>query len=238
MSSMAPVAPQERSAVTIPVMQARNYDLIAFDWDGTLFDSTGIIVRCIQEAVRDVGGTAPSDQQAAYVIGLGLMQALAHAAPDVPTEKYPALGERYRHHYASHFDDLSLFDGALGLLDDLKARGHLLAVATGKSRHGLDETLKSVELRGVFDGSRTADETAGKPDPRMLHELMRQFCVPADRVLMIGDTTHDLQMALNANCPSVGVSYGAHEPAAFDVLRPLHVAHSVAGLREWLAMNG
>jgi phosphoglycolate phosphatase len=222
----------------MPAMQTRNYDLIAFDWDGTLFDSTSIIVRCIQAAVRDVGGTAPSDQQAAYVIGLGLMQALAHAAPDVPADKYPALGERYRHHYASHFDDLSLFEGVLGLLDDLKARGHLLAVATGKSRRGLDDTLKTVELRGVFDGSRTADETAGKPDPRMLHELMQQFGVPAERVLMIGDTTHDLQMALNAACPSVGVSYGAHEPAAFDVLKPLYVAHSVAGLGEWLAING
>jgi len=219
-------------------MQTRNFDLIAFDWDGTLFDSTKIIVRCIQAAVRDVGGTVPTDKEAGYVIGLGLMQALAHAAPDVPAEKYPQLGERYRHHYAAHYDDLSLFDGVLPLLDALKARGHLLAVATGKSRRGLDEVLRTVELRGVFDGSRTADETAGKPDPRMLHELMAEFDVAPERVLMVGDTTHDLQMALNAGCPSVGVSYGAHEPDSFSVLAPRHVAHSVPELQDWLLAYG
>ena len=219
-------------------MQTRNFDLIAFDWDGTLFDSTKIITRCIQAAVKDVGGTVPTDQQAGYVIGLGLMQALAHAAPDVPVEKYPALNERYRHHYESQHDDLSLFDGVLTLLAGLKASGHLLAVATGKSRRGLDQTLKSVELRGVFDSSRTADETAGKPDPRMLLELIDEFKLPAARVLMVGDTTHDLQMALNAGCPSVGVSYGAHEPATFVTLNPLFVAHSVPDLGRWLTVNG
>ena len=215
-------------------MAIRNFDLIAFDWDGTLFDSTRIIVRCIQAAVLDVGGKVPTDKEAGYVIGLSLMQALTHAAPDVPPEKYPELGARYRHHYTASTNDLSLFEGVLPLLAGLKARGHLLAVATGKSRRGLDEALKSVELKGVFDGSRTADETAGKPDPRMLHELMAQFDIPAERVLMIGDTTHDLQMALNAACPSVGVSYGAHEPDAFAALGPRHVANSVQGLHDWL----
>jgi phosphoglycolate phosphatase len=219
-------------------MHIRQFDLIAFDWDGTLFDSTQIIVRCIQAAVCDVGGKMPTDKAASYVIGLGLAQALAHAAPDVAAEKYPELGERYRHHYAKHVNDLSLFAGVLPLLAALKSRGHLLAVATGKSRRGLDEALQSVELQGVFDGSRTADETAGKPDPRMLHELMAQFGLPASRILMIGDTTHDLQMALNAACASVGVSYGAHEPEAFTVLNPLHVAHSVPELHDWLAVNG
>ena len=218
-------------------MNKRSFDLIAFDWDGTLFDSTKIIVRCIQAAVKDVGGTVPSDQDAAYVIGLGLMQALAHAAPDVPIDKYPALNERYRYHYQSHQDDLSLFDGVLPMLDALKAQGYLLAVATGKSRRGLDEALESVELRGIFDGSRTADETEGKPHPLMLNELMREFDVPAARLLMVGDTTHDLQMAMNAACPSVGVSYGAHDPDAFVALKPLHVAHSVEELGRWLLAN-
>ena len=216
----------------------QQFDLIAFDWDGTLFDSTKIIVRCIQAAVRDVGGTVPTDEAAGYVIGLGLRHALAHAAPDVPVDKYPALSERYQLHYASHADDLSLFDGVLPMLASLKAQGHLLAVATGKSRRGLDDALRSAELKGLFDGSRTADETAGKPDPRMLHELMNQFGVPATRVLMIGDTTHDLQMAVNAGCPSAGVSYGAHEPEAFVVLKPLYVAHSVESLASWLKANG
>jgi phosphoglycolate phosphatase len=215
-------------------VRPRQFDLIAFDWDGTLFDSTRIITRCIQMAVRDVGGTVPSDEQASYVIGMALMQALAHAAPDVPADKYPELGARYRHHYISRQNDISLFEGVLPMLADLKARHHWLTVATGKSRHGLDEALHAAELKGLFDGSRTADETAGKPNPRMLQELMREFGVDPERVLMIGDTTHDLQMALNAGCPSVGVSYGAHEPEAFHALGPRFVAHSVRELHDWL----
>ena len=215
-------------------MPKRNFDLLAFDWDGTLFDSTKIIVRCIQAAVLDVGGTVPSDEAAGYVIGLGLTQALAHAVPDLPPAKYLELGARYRHHYAAHYDDLVLFDGVLPMLEALKQRGFLLAVATGKSRLGLDESLQSAQLKNVFDASRTADETAGKPHPRMLHELMAQFDLPASRVLMVGDTTHDLQMALNAACASVAVSYGAHESAAFDALKPRFVAHSIAQLHNWL----
>jgi phosphoglycolate phosphatase len=218
-------------------MRPRQFDLIAFDWDGTLFDSTAIITRCIQEAVRDVGGTVPTDQAASYVIGMGLMQALAHAAPDVPADKYPQLGERYKHHYVKHQNDISLFQGVLPLLTELKGRHHWLTVATGKSRRGLDEALRTVELNGLFDGSRTADETAGKPSPLMLHQLMREFGVDPERTLMIGDTTHDLQMAVNAGCASVGVSYGAHEPDAFHALQPRHIAHSVRELHDWLAAN-
>ena len=215
-------------------MRPRQYDLIAFDWDGTLFDSTALIVRCIQAAVRDVGGREPTVQQASWVIGMGLMQALAHAAPDVPPEKYPQLGDRYRHHYTAHQHDIDLFEGVLPLLSDLRQRHHWLAVATGKSRRGLDEALHAVELQGVFDGSRTADETAGKPHPMMLQELMREFGVDPERTLMIGDTTHDLQMARNAGCASVGVSYGAHDHGEFAALQPRFVAHSVRELHDWL----
>jgi phosphoglycolate phosphatase len=212
----------------------RQFDLIAFDWDGTLFDSTAIIVRCIQQAVVDVGGQMPTARAASYVIGMALNPALAYAAPDVPPELYPELGARYRHHYLQHQNDISLFDGVLPLLATLRERHHWLVVATGKSRRGLDEALASVELHGVFDGSRTADETAGKPSPLMLQELMREFGADPARTLMIGDTTHDLQMALNAGCASVGVSYGAHEPDGFDALGPRHVAHSVRDLHNWL----
>lgn len=215
----------------------RQYDLIAFDWDGTLFDSTKIIVRCIQKAVADVGGAVPTDQAAAYVIGMGLMDALAHAAPDVPRERYPELGASYRKHYLTHQEDLSLFDGVLPMLAELRARHHWLAVATGKSRRGLDDALRAVELAGLFDASRTADETAGKPDPRMLHELMREFGTEPERTLMIGDTTHDLQMALNAGCASVAVSYGAHPIDDFEALRPRAVVHSVRELHDWLLGN-
>ena len=213
----------------------RQIDLIAFDWDGTLFDSTAIISRCIQQAVLDVGGARPTDEAASYVIGMALLPALAHAAPDVPKQRYPQLAERYRHHYLAQQKDICLFDGVLPMLAELKARHHWLAVATGKSRRGLDDVLASRQLHGIFDGSRTADETAGKPNPRMLHELMREFGTEPERTLMIGDTTHDLQMAMNAGCPSVGVSYGAHEPDDFHALKPRAVVHSVAELHRWLA---
>lgn len=215
----------------------RHYDLIAFDWDGTLFDSTAIIARSIQAAVRDVGGTEPTLEQASYVIGMGLKQALAHAAPDVPESMHAALGDRYRHHYFAAQDDIVMFAGVFELLADLKERGFHLAVATGKSRRGLDAALASQALVGVFDGSRTADETAGKPDPRMLFELMDQFQVAPERTLMIGDTTHDLLMAARAGCAGVAVSYGAHDGAAFADLMPKFVAHSVPELHQWMQHN-
>ena len=212
----------------------REFDLICFDWDGTLFDSTGIITRCIQQAVVDVGGARPTDEAASYVIGMALMPALAHAAPDLPKDKYPLLGERYRHHYLAHQNDISLFDGVLPMLAELKVRHHWMAVATGKSRVGLDNVLATRDLKGIFDASRTADETAGKPDPRMLNELMRQFGTEPERTLMVGDTTHDLQMARNAGCASLGVSYGAHPPSEFEALGPRAILHSAQALRQWL----
>jgi phosphoglycolate phosphatase len=217
---------------------ARRFDLIAFDWDGTLFDSTGLIVRCIQDACRDVGTAVPSHEQAAYVIGLGLRDALLHAAPGFPPERYHELGNRYRHHYLARQHELVLFDGTLAMLKALKSRNHWLAVATGKSRRGLDEALATAELKGVFDATRTADETASKPSPLMLLELMAELGTQPDRTLMIGDTTHDLQMAANAAVPSIGVSYGAHDHASFDALEPLYVAHSTRELHDWLVAHG
>ncbi|MBL8326454.1 MAG: HAD-IA family hydrolase [Rubrivivax sp.] len=212
----------------------RRFDLIAFDWDGTLFDSTGLIARCIQEACRDVGIAAPSDADAAYVIGLGLNDALRHAAPGLPLERYPELGRRYRHHYFTRQHELVLFEGTLAMLRALKARNHWLTVATGKSRRGLDEALASAQLHGVFDGSRTADETASKPSPLMLEELMREFGAEPRRTLMIGDTTHDLQMARNAGVASLGVSFGAHDHESFAEFTPLAVLHSTRELHDWL----
>ncbi len=215
----------------------RRFDLIVFDWDGTLFDSTALIVQCIQSACADLGVEVPSAERAAYVIGLGLHDALQHAVPGLPVERYPELGKRYRHHYFARQDALVLFPGTLEMLQALKARNHWLGVATGKSRRGLDEALDTVQLRGLFDGTRTADETAGKPNPLMLQQLMREFGVEADRTLMIGDTTHDLQLAANAGTASLAVSFGAHDHDAFASFEPLHVAHSTAQLHAWLAGN-
>jgi phosphoglycolate phosphatase len=216
----------------------RRFDLIAFDWDGTLYDSTALIVRSIQDACRDVGTSVPSHEQAAYVIGLGLRDALMHAAPGFPAERYPEIADAYRRHYTQRQHELALFDGVLEMLHDLKSRQHCITVATGKSRRGLDEALATSQLKGLFDGSRTADETASKPHPLMLHELMAEFGAAAERTLMIGDTTHDLQMAVNAGVASVGVAYGAHAHETFRGYAPLHVAHSARELHDWLAAHG
>ena len=219
-------------------LRPRRYDLIVFDWDGTLFDSTALIVRAIQAACRDLGAPVPSDEAAAHVIGLGLQDALQHAVPDLPVDLYPELGRRYRQHYFASHDQVTLFAGVPALLTGLRERNHWLAVATGKSRHGLNEALRISGLAGSFDATRTADETRSKPHPQMLQELMREFGVDPERTLMIGDTTHDLQLAANAGTDAVAVAYGAHPPEQLGDLRPLTIAHSVLELQDWLARHG
>jgi phosphoglycolate phosphatase len=215
----------------------RRYDLLVFDWDGTLFDSTTLIVQCIQAACRDIGVAVPSDADAAYVIGLGLHDALQHAVPGLPQARYPELGLRYRHHYYARQDELVLFPGTLDMLLALKARNHFLAVATGKGRRGLDEALAHSQLHGMFDGTRTADETASKPHPMMLQQLMSEFGTAPGRTLMIGDTTHDLQLGRNAGAAQVAVGWGAHAPVALARHEPLFVAPSTRELHAWLLEN-
>jgi phosphoglycolate phosphatase len=215
----------------------RRFDLVVFDWDGTLFDSTALIVHSIQAACRDLGLPVPDDERASWVIGLSLHGAMAHAVPDITPAQIPRMVERYRFHYLARQHDLTLFPGVLEMLHALKRRHHWLAVATGKSRKGLDEALHSVELKGVFDGTRTADETRSKPDPLMLHELMREFGAAPHRTLMIGDTTHDLQLAANAGTPSLAVAYGAHQPSEFATHSQLFTASTVAELAAWLEQH-
>lgn len=215
----------------------RQFDLIVFDWDGTLFDSTAIITRCIQAACADLGVEVPSDKDASYVIGMGLSDALQHVSPHLARERYAELGNRYRHHYFAKEHEIVLFEGALAMLHALQERNHWLGVATGKSRRGLDEALNSVQLKDIFHATRTAEETASKPNPQMLIELMSELNVEPERTLMIGDTTHDLQLAANAGTARVGVSYGAHESVTFVEFAPLHIAHSVSDLHDWLSRH-
>jgi phosphoglycolate phosphatase len=215
----------------------RRFDLIAFDWDGTLFDSTALIVRSLQNACRDIDVPVPDAARAAYVIGLGLRDALEYAVPGLPAERYAELAASYRRHYLASQHELSLFAGTIEMLRALKSRQHLLAVATGKTRRGLDDVLTMTELRGLFDASRTADETVSKPHPLMLQELMAECSIAPERTLMVGDTTHDLQLAANAEAAAVGVSFGAHEHSAFAPFAPLFIAHSTRELHGWLLQN-
>jgi len=213
---------------------AKRFELLVFDWDGTLLDSAGAIVAVIQAACRDLALPEPSDERARHVIGLGLGEALRHAVPDLPEQRYPQMVDRYRHHYLSRDHELRLFDGAAELVAELADAGFALAVATGKSRAGLDRALQTSGLGVYFQASRCADECFSKPHPQMLEELMQEFAVAPERTLMIGDTTHDLQMALNAGVASLGVAYGAHPAAALDALAPLARLQKVEELAAWL----
>ena len=216
---------------------AKKFELLVFDWDGTLLDSAGAIVGAIKAACRDLDLPEPPDERARHVIGLGLGDALRHAVPELPEELYPHMVERYRHHYLSRDHELPLFGGAADLVGELAEAGFLLAVATGKSRLGLDRALQSSGLGVFFQASRCADECFSKPHPQMLEELMAEFAMLPAQTLMIGDTTHDLQMAINAGVAGLAVDYGAHPAAALDALAPLARLHNVKELAAWLWMH-
>ena len=213
---------------------ARRFELIVFDWDGTLMDSTGAIVASIQAAARDLGIQPPSDERAQHIIGLGLIDALRHALPDLPAERYRDVAERYRHHYLLRDEALRLFDGAAGLIDELALAGYRLAVATGKTRKGLERAFAASGLGPRFHASRCADECHSKPHPQMLEELIAEFGVTPEATLMIGDTTHDLLMARNAGVAGLGVAYGAHPRQTLEAESPLYCAADVAQLAAWL----
>jgi phosphoglycolate phosphatase len=215
-------------------MARQQFDLIVFDWDGTLMDSTAHIVRSIQAACRDLDLPVPAEEAARYVIGLGLRDALQIAAPTLEPAEYPRLAERYRYHYLVRDAKTELFDGVRELLGELREEGYLLAVATGKSRVGLNRALDEARVTSLFDGTRCADETFSKPHPAMLQELTRELGQPLERTVMIGDTTHDLLMASNAGAAGIAVTYGAHQADALAALEPRFVADSVAALADWL----
>ncbi len=217
---------------------ARAFDLLVFDWDGTLLDSAGAIVTAIHAACDDLGLPLPAEERARHVIGLGLRDALRYAVPDLPEERYPQMVDRYRHHYLSHDHELLLFAGVAELIAELADSGFLLAVATGKSRLGLERALRTSGLGSHFHASRCADECFSKPHPQMLVELMDELSVAPERTLMIGDTTHDLNMAIAAGTGAVGVSYGAHPREQLDALGPLYCADTVDALAAWLARHG
>ncbi len=212
----------------------RRFDLIVFDWDGTLADSTAPIVYAMKESCRDLGLPVPDDVAARHVIGLGFADAMKTVAPALPESRFAELGSRYRHHYLAREADIPLFAGARELLAELDAAGYLLAIATGKSRSGLMRMLENFGLERAFHATRCADEGLPKPHPQMLLYLMDRLGVKPKATLMIGDTTHDLDLARNAGAHAIAVTYGAHPPAELERASPLASVHSVRELREWL----
>jgi phosphoglycolate phosphatase len=210
------------------------YELVVFDWDGTLMDSTGDIVRAIQAASLDMGFEVPDDRAAAWVIGLSLDKALEHLAPRMSDQDRERYLDRYRYHYLRRDAELRLFDGVIPMLETLSAQGVMLAVATGKSRVGLNRAFEATGIGHYFAVTRCADETHGKPDPRMLFEIMGDVATSAQAVVMIGDTSHDLLMAANAGVHGLGVSYGAHPVADLQAHPHQGIVSSVADMHDWL----
>ncbi|MBC8120008.1 MAG: HAD-IA family hydrolase [Burkholderiaceae bacterium] len=215
----------------------RRFDLIVFDWDGTIVDSTAMIAQCIQCAASDLELEVPTLEQASHVIGLGLRDALSHAVPGLAEHRAEEFSARYRHHYLAGEPDIVVFAGIQAMLGELATSGVPLAVATGKTRRGLARAFETTGLGKLFVASRCADESKSKPHPAMLLELAEELAVQPERILMVGDTSHDLQMARAAGAAGLGVTYGAHLHAHLASHAPLALVGSVAELSAWLKAN-
>ena len=210
------------------------FELVVFDWDGTLVDSTHAIADAIQASAADLGLAVPTRERASHVIGLGLFEAIHYAVPEIRREQMPAFIERYRRHFLRADEHLRAFDGIEALLAELGQAGTTLAVATGKSRAGLDRALVQTGWSRHFATTRCADEGIPKPDPWMLRDICEELGVEAGRAVMIGDTSHDLRMARAAGASAVAVTYGAHPLEELQACEPSACVDSVAQLRAWL----
>lgn len=198
------------------------FELLIFDWDGTLMDSIGWIVHCMQTAAERAGCPVPTAEAAKDVIGLSIIRAMDTLFPDASPGQREHLVRCYSQEYVSrHMGADALFDGVYDMLEELRGAGYRLAVATGKTRAGLQRALQATGTEDLFCITRAADETASKPDPRMLLEIMAHTGAAPERTLMIGDSIHDLQMAQNARISAIGVSCGAHSEQTLQQYRPL-----------------
>jgi len=213
---------------------AKQFDLIVWDWDGTLADSTGMITNAILKAAEQVGLPAITPQAASNIIGLGLRESIEALYGDIPAEKAQALAIQYNANYYAGESEIPLFAGAADTIMTLNKRGFKLAVATGKGRRGLNLALEHCGLGKHFHATRTMDECFSKPHPQMLNELMDYLVVLPERTLMIGDTSYDLHMAQNAGVSAVGVTYGAQSSDQWQHLNPIQQFNDFSSLSQWL----
>lgn len=218
----------------------RSRELIVFDWDGTLMDSTARIVTAVRTAIATSGLPERTSEQIRGIIGLGLHEAVEVLYPEAAEEARRRLARVYGETFvqtAAHVP-AELFPGAVQVLQRLEQSGCLLAIATGKSRAGLQRDLDQTGIGGHFASLRTVDECPSKPDPAMLEELMRECAVEAHGTLVVGDTLFDLEMAANAGVDAVGVGWGAHPPGRLRQANPLHVVCDFDELDRWFGATG
>ena len=209
---------------------AKKYELIIFDWDGTLMNSISEIVHCIQLSVSDLNAPAVTDDEVRNIIGLGLAEAVHALFPGKPATFKDEMAERYRFHYSQREEHPALFSGVREVLAELSSAGYLLAVATGKSRRGLDVVLEKTALQSIFHATRCADETVSKPDPEMVNQILAELAVSKDNALIVGDTEYDLCMGKNAGIHSIGVSYGVHDEARLFNCSPVAIIDQISAL--------
>ncbi|MGV6859957.1 MAG: HAD-IA family hydrolase [bacterium] len=216
-------------------MSRKPFELIVFDWDGTLMDSESHIVDCLRVSMRAVGSDKEDSSQLRQVIGLGLPEAIARLLPEVDEPTRLLAQQAFRDEFLAAGPGASrLFEGAEAVLESLRNEGYWLAVATGKSRRGLDKVMRDTQLEDMFAVTRCADETFSKPHPKMLEEILTDMDMPAKKALMVGDTEYDLQMAANINMPSLGVSYGVHAVERLQQQAPLGIVHSLPEVLDWV----
>ncbi|WP_018150167.1 HAD-IA family hydrolase [Leeia oryzae] len=218
----------------MPADTHRPFDLVVFDWDGTLMDSTAAIVQALQLAFERMGLPVPEKKACQHVIGLGLIDAMAYLAPALAETDHKQIAVHYREAYFATSQTLVLYDGANALLDELEQQGYYLAVATGKSRRGLNEALEVSGLQNRFHATRCADESFSKPNPAMLFDVMDRVGVSSARTIMIGDTTHDLRMAEAAGTAALGLTHGAHDLAALQAVPHLAILDDLPAIQQWL----
>ncbi|MCY7386894.1 MAG: HAD-IA family hydrolase [Burkholderiales bacterium] len=215
----------------------QRYDLIVFDWDGTIMDSTGLIAECIQLAATDRGLSVPSLDEAKSIIGLGIHESTRRLFPALDHVGQTAFAAAYRHHFVCRDHEAPLYEGIRELLVDINQPERFLAVATGKPRAGLERAFTHTGLKSAFHFSRCADEGFAKPHPDMLLRLMDIAAVGPDRTLMIGDTVHDLDLAANAGVAAVAVTYGAHSAELLASRPSLCRVGTVNELNTWLKLS-
>ncbi len=212
----------------------KRFDLIVFDWDGTLANSTQMITECVRAASSDAGLPVPEPGIASHVIGLGLYEAIDFLFDEISETQRQLMAERYRYHYHVRDEETPLYDGVLEAVMNLEKQGFMLGVATGKGRNGLNRSLARSGLAKFFHATRCMDECPSKPHPQMLLELMDELSATPERTLMVGDTSFDLQMAQNASVSRVAVSYGAHPLKNLLPYTPIAHFDQFTKLNQWL----
>ncbi|MBT3204367.1 MAG: HAD-IA family hydrolase [Gammaproteobacteria bacterium] len=216
-------------------MTNKKYDLIIFDWDGTIIDSEAHIIQTLQMAISDEGLSMPTVQNIRHIIGLSLSKAIEVLFPNLAKETIQRVADGYRTHFFKETTAASeLFDGVADVIKDLHAHGYYLAVATGKGRHGLDMALQSSGLEPFFHITRCADETRSKPDPLMLDEILTDLDLESSKAIMVGDTSFDMDMANNIKMDSIAVTYGMHDKKHLENSNPTHFIDAINQLSQYV----